>query len=109
MSINPDSIEFYNIRDSVTTKQPFTCSLDPASLRKFIITTKWEENLQYRLLLKPGQWRIFTGLKNDTVAIKFATQQMEYYGRIIVTTQGTKLPVILQVMDEKGRFRKQKI
>jgi hypothetical protein len=53
-SINPDSIEFYNIRDSVTTKQPFTCLPDPASLRKFIITTKWEENLQYRLLLKPG-------------------------------------------------------
>ena len=44
LSIHPDSIEFYRIEDSVVTKQPFTCSMDPSGFRKFIVATKWEEN-----------------------------------------------------------------
>ena len=37
LSIHPDSIEFLRIEDSVVTKQPFTCSKDPSSFRKFIV------------------------------------------------------------------------
>ncbi len=103
LSLNCDSIEFYNIRDSVSTKQPFTCALDPTGLRRFIITTVWEENMQYRLLLKPGTVEDIYRLTNDSVQIKFTTQQLEYYGRIIVTAQSTQFPVILQVVDEKGK------
>jgi hypothetical protein len=108
LKINPDSIEFHTIRDSISTKQPFTCSLDPASLRKFIITTKWEENTRYRMLLKPGAVEDIYRLKNDSADIKFSTQLMEYYGRIIVTAQGTQFPVILQVMDDKGKVSETK-
>jgi hypothetical protein len=103
LSIHPDSIEFFRIEDSVVTKQPFTCSMHPTSLRKFIVTTKWEENMQYRMLLKPGTVENIYGLKNDSLGIKFSTQKMEYYGRIIVTAQGTQFPMIVQVMDEKGK------
>ncbi|HSN50105.1 MAG TPA: hypothetical protein VLR52_02660, partial [Bacteroidales bacterium] len=108
LTLNPDSIEFYTIHDSVSTKQPFTCALDPSSLRRFIITSRWEENIQYRLLLKPGTVHDIYRLTNDSVEIKFTTRQLEYYGRIIVTAQGTQFPVILQVMDEKGRVAETK-
>ena len=50
-----------------------------------------------------------SGLKNDSLAIKFSTQKMEYYGRIIVTAQGTQFPMIVQVMDEKGKVSGTKI
>jgi hypothetical protein len=109
LSIHPDSIEFFRIEDSVVTKQPFKCSLDPTSLRKFVVTTKWEENLQYRLLLKPGTVENIYGLKNDSLEMKFATQKLEFYGRIIVTAQGTQFPMIVQVMDEKGKISQTKI
>lgn len=108
LKLHPDSIEFFNIRDSISTKQPFTCSLDPTSFRRFIITTKWEENVQYRVLLKPGTVEDIYRLINDSVEIKFSTQFMEYYGRIIVTAQGTQFPLILQVMDEKGKVSETK-
>jgi hypothetical protein len=109
LSVHPDSIEFFRIEDSVVTKQPFTCSLDPTSLRRFIVRTRWEENLQYRLLLKPGTVENIYGLKNDSLEIKFPTQKLEYYGRIIVTAQGTQFPMIVQVMDEKGKVSQTKI
>jgi len=109
LSIHPDSIEFFRIEDSVITKQPFTCTIDPSSFRKFIVTTKWEEELKYRMLLKPGTVENIYGLKNDSLEIKFSTQKMEYYGRIIVTAQGTQFPMIVQVMDEKGKVTETKI
>jgi hypothetical protein len=108
-SLQPDSIEFYRIEDSVITKQPFTCTMDPSGLREFIVATKWEESMQYRILLKPGTVENIYGLKNDSLQIKFATQKMEYYGRIIVTVQGKQLPVILQVIDDKGKASETKI
>jgi hypothetical protein len=83
--------------------------MDPGSLRKFRITSKWEENMQYRMLLKPGMVEDIYGKKNDSLVIKFATQKMEYYGRIIVTAQGKQFPMIVQVIDEKGKFSETKI
>ncbi len=103
LSIHPDSIEFYRIQDSVRTKQPFTCSVDPTSFRRFIVNTKWEEDMRYQLLLKPGMVENIYGAKNDSLDIKFSTQKLEYYGRIIVTAQGTQFPMIVQVMDERGK------
>ncbi len=102
-SIYPDSIEFFRIEDSVSIGQPFTCSLDPAGLRRFVITTKWDEDMQYRMLLRPGMVENIYGVKNDSLEIKFSTQKSDYYGRIIVNVQGSQFPVILQVMDEKGK------
>jgi hypothetical protein len=109
LSIQPDSIEFYRIQDSVRTKQPFTCSMDPTNLRRFILKTKWEENMQYRMLLKPGMVENIYRSKNDSLDIKFSTQKLEYYGRIIVTAQGKQFPMIVQVLDEKGKVSETKI
>jgi len=106
--VQPDSIDFFRVEDSIMTKQPFTCSVDPASRRKFVLATEWEENMQYRMVLKPGTVEDIYGNRNDTLQIKFSTQKIEYYGRIILTAQGTRFPMIIQVMDDKSNVVKSK-
>jgi len=103
LSIHPENIEFFRIQDSLSIEQPFTSAMDPSSFRKFIVSTKWEDNMQYRILLKPGTVEDIYGLVNDSLEIKFPTQQAEYYGRILVTAQGNQFPIIVQAMDEKGK------
>ena len=65
--------------------------------------------MRYRMLLKPGTVENIYGIKNDSLEIKFPTQKMEYYGRIIVTAQGKQFPMIVQVLDEKGKASETKI
>jgi len=107
--VHPDSIELFRVEDSVLTKQLFTVSMDPGNRRKFIITTEWEENMQYRMMLKPGTVKDIYSNKNDTIQIKFSTQKLEYYGRIIVSVQGTRYPLIIHIMDDKNNVVKTKI
>jgi len=101
---NADSIELYKMADSIMTIQPFTCTTDSSYMRKFKLTPVWQENTQYRLLLKPGAVKDIYGNENDSVGIKFVTQKAEYYGRILVSVTGKHFPIVLQVIDQKGRI-----
>jgi hypothetical protein len=98
--VNPDSIELYSIVDSLYIKQQFTCLRDSFSLRQFRLASKWEEVSQYRLLLKPGAAYDIYGVTNDSLDIFFATQSEDYYGKILLTIEGDRYPVIVQVLDE---------
>jgi hypothetical protein len=100
--VNPDSIELYSIVDSLYIKQQFTCLRDSFSLRQFRLASKWEEVSQYRLLLKPGAAYDIYGVTNDSLDIFFATQSEDYYGKILLTIEGDRYPVIVQVLDERG-------
>jgi hypothetical protein len=102
--IIPDSIELVNIKDSISTKQSFTCSADTNNVRRFRLSTKWKENSSYRLLMKPSAIRDIYGQTNDSLEIRFNTQKEEYYGRIIITVSGKHFPVIMEVMDQKDRI-----
>jgi hypothetical protein len=102
----PEQVEFYVIRDSVPVAQKFTCARDPVNARRFLLTTEWEEGLNYKLLLKPGTVEDIYGLQNDSLNLKFVTQQMEYYGRLILTINGGKYPMIVQALDEKEKLVK---
>lgn len=100
--VNPDSIELYSIVDSLYSKQQFTCLRDSFSLRQFRLASNWEEISQYRLLLKPGAAYDIYGVTNDSLEIFFATQSEDYYGKILLTIEGERYPMIVQVLDEKG-------
>jgi len=101
--VNPEGIELYRLVDTLFVKQQFTCHKDSSVFRVFRVESKWEEGSQYRLLLKPGTASDIYGLTNDSTDIRFVTQQMEYYGRILLTLGGDRYPMIVQVLDEKGR------
>jgi hypothetical protein len=100
--VNPDSIELYSIVDSLYIKKQFTCLRDSFSLRQFRLASNWEEVSQYRLLLKPGTAYDIYGVTNDSLEIFFATQSEDYYGKILLTIEGERYPMIVQVLDERG-------
>ena len=102
-TIVPAKIELSLVRDSIITAKPFTCTTDSANMRRLILGSAWEEDSKYRLLLLPGAVSDIYGRTNDTIDLKFNTQQADYYGRILVTMGGSSFPVILQVMDQKDR------
>jgi hypothetical protein len=101
--LNPENIELWKYVDSVATKQKFVCETDTSSTRRFMIRSKWDEDCQYRILLKPGTAQDIYGLQNDTLEIRFVTQKEDYYGRILVTLTGSKFPLLVQVLDEKDK------
>jgi hypothetical protein len=101
--VNPEGIELFKLVDSLLVKQQFTCSKDTFSIRRFWLKSKWEEETQYKLLLKPGSAFDIYGLTNDSIEIKFITQKEEYYGRILLTLGGERYPMVVELLDEKGR------
>jgi hypothetical protein len=101
-NLNPDSIEFYRMVDTLLVKQPFSCYPDTSSFRVFRLACKWEEECQYRLLLKPGTATDIYGYTNDSLAISFYTQQLDFYGKILLTLTGGQYPLIIQVLNERG-------
>jgi len=102
--VNPDSIELYLIADSTSIPQSFNLAKDTTNRRKIRLETKWIENSQYRLFLKPNAIRDIFGMTNDSLDIRFGTQKAEYYGRIILNAGGNHFPLIIQLLDPKGRI-----
>jgi len=102
--INPDSIELIAVVDSLNVRKDFTCTLDSTGVRKFRLGSEWNENTPYRLLLKPKAVRDIYGHMNDSVEIRFMTQKVEYYGRLIVSAGGGHYPLIIQVFSQKGNL-----
>jgi uncharacterized protein (DUF2141 family) len=102
--ISCDDIELYQIKDSLTILQKATCTPDSINIRKLLINCEWEENSKYKLFIKPGAVKDIYGQTNDTMRIEFATQKEDYYGRILVTVSGGSYPLILQILDQKGKI-----
>lgn len=106
--IDPGNIEFFRLEDTLSFEQPFTVSRDSLNIRTFKIACEWQEDLQYRLLLKPGVASDIFGLTNDSLELKFATRKADYYGRVLVTLGSQHFPMILQLLDEKEKMFQQK-
>jgi len=100
--LNSDSIEFTVFQDTVPVICKFTTIRDSNSLRKFSVTTQWEEDARYRILLKPGTIYDMYGKTNDSTGISFTTRAADFYGRILLDFSGYAYPMIVQVRNEKG-------
>jgi hypothetical protein len=102
--IRSENIEFYKVADTLRIPQEFHCGPDSMRMRNFILSASWEAESQYVLLFKPGAAEDIYGHVNDSLEIGFSTQKEDFYGRIIVTLSGSKFPVIVELMDPKGRI-----
>jgi len=100
--LNPDSIELVVFQDSLILPRKFTVSRDTISARKFIVSTAWDEETQYDILLKPGTIHDLYGKTNDSTEIRFSTRPVDYYGRILLDFSSYIYPMIIQVTGEKG-------
>lgn len=108
-SINSDSIEFFRNVDTLFVKQTFACTRDSSSFRTFRINSKWEEDSQYRILLKPGTAFDIYGHTNDSIILSFTTQKTDFYGRILLTLSGGEYPMIVQLLNDKSEVVASKI
>jgi hypothetical protein len=107
-SFDPSLIKLYKLEDTLEINQPFALIRDTMRLRKFKITTAWEERMNYRLLIEPGAFTDIYGLSNDTVLMKFSTQKSDYYGALILTAEDVESPLIIQLLNENENLVREK-
>jgi hypothetical protein len=105
---NSSLIKLYKLEDTLEIVQPFIFIKDTVRLRKFKLTTQWEERMNYKLLIEPGAFTDVYGLSNDTVLINFATQRADYYGALILTAENVVSPLIIQLLGENESLVKEK-
>jgi hypothetical protein len=105
---NPSLIKLYKIEDSLEIIQPFILTKDTVKLRRFKISTQWEERMNYKLLIEPEAFTDIYGFSNDTILINFITQKADYYGNIIITAENVTTPLIVQLLTEKEDVVKEK-
>ncbi len=108
-SINSDSIEFFRKVDTLFVKQKIACTRDSSSVRAFRAESNWEEDSQYRILLKPGTAFDIYGHTNDSIILGFTTQKTDFYGRILLTVSGGQYPMIIQLLNDKNMVVASKI
>jgi hypothetical protein len=101
-SVHAEGLELYKIVDTLLFKQQVTCYQDTVLIRKFRLESKWEEDSQYKLLLKPGTVFDIYGLTNDSLEVSFVTQKADFYCRILLTIGGGEYPMLVQILDAKG-------
>jgi hypothetical protein len=66
------------------------------------------ESTSYNLFVEPGAIRDIYGNANDTVEIAFQTREIDYYGKIILSPEGSVFPMIIQLLDEKETLLSEK-
>ncbi len=107
--VDPGNIEFYRLEDTVSLEQPVTIRKDSLNIRAFKIICDWQEDLQYKLLLKPGAVTDIFGLTNDSLELTFTTRKADYYGRVLVSLGSEHFPLLLQLLDEKEKMFQEKV
>lgn len=98
---NPDSIELSVLRDTLYVPLGITAERDTLITRRFIVSAKWDEDSQYKILLKPGTVKDIYGRTNDSTELTFSTRPLDYYGRILLNFSSYTYPMIVQVINEK--------
>ncbi|MQY78487.1 MAG: hypothetical protein GH151_04720 [Bacteroidetes bacterium] len=107
LNIDTSMINILKIEDTVEIEQDYRFFIDSIRIRKFWIWLPWEENSSYKIWIEPGAFEDIYGIKNDTVIIPFRTQEMDFYGNLIVSVQNVKTGVIVQLLDEKNNKLKE--
>ena len=101
-------ISLIYIMDSVDHKSPYEIGKDTISMRRIFLNNKWMEKTQYRLEILPGAFTDIYQNTNDTISRIFNTTEKESYGTLILITDGVKMPVIIQLMNEQEKVFEEK-
>jgi len=107
--INTDSIELWSQEDTIKIKNTFSLEKDKQLIRKAFIDANWKENMQYKLLLKPGAIQDIYGLSNDSIEINFKIREGNYYSRILLSVNCDKFPMIIQLLSSSNTIVRTKI
>jgi hypothetical protein len=97
-----ERIKMFRIEDSIVSEIKTTIA-DSNSLYSFKITYKPEEKISYKIIIPDSTVYDIYGNTNDSTVIKYKTQAEEFYGSLKLNVTNIKCPVILQLLDEKGK------
>jgi hypothetical protein len=100
-TFNSTLIKLIRQEDTLLIEQPIVYMEDTSALFTVKYKTEWIEDLPYKLMILPGALTDIYGKSNDTLEIKFKTQKIDFYGKIIVSVEEQNRPIIIQLMDEK--------
>lgn len=111
-AIDSARIELMSIPDlGDPTPVPFHIVRDTMNIRKWVITSGWDEKNSYRLIINKGVFTNVAGESNDSLGANFKIAQRSKFATLVLNVRG-KTPeskYILQVVSESGRPEKEQI
>jgi hypothetical protein len=84
---------------------PFRLERDTMNIRRWVISSDWDERHAYRLTINKGVFTNIAGESNDSLGANFKIAQRAKFATLIVNLEG-KTPeskYILQVVNESGK------
>lgn len=108
-TINADSIQLFSMTDTAFVSTGFTCYKDSLFIRKIHLESNWEEDMIYRLILKPGAVKSFYGVNNDSIDIGFNTRRENYYSRVLLHINSSHYPLIIQLLDSRQAISRSEV
>lgn len=82
---------------------------DSINKRKYYIDFPIEENLEYSLTIDTNAFDNNFGLTNDTIIHSFTSQEMSYYGKIILNLTNVENQVIIQLFQGEEKIVREQI
>ena len=107
-SVDVQKFSLTRFEDSLQYPQKLDRIQDSSALYSVKFAVPWMEATSYNLFVEPGAIRDIYGKANDTVEIAFQTREIDYYGKIILSPEGSVFPMIIQLLDEKETLLSEK-
>jgi hypothetical protein len=101
LEINDSLISFYQIPDSVEVPVLFEVKADTLFPYRAILSTAWESDSRYRMVLLPGAISSIYPLQHDTIDVSFKTRDMEFYGQILLSLKNVRDQLLVQLFNSK--------
>jgi hypothetical protein len=95
-----DSLFLFHQPDTIEIPVNFEVYVDSISRLNAYLSTTWEEESKYRLLVLPGAFVDLYGNQNDTLDIPFNTKPQRAYGRILLNISGIQEQTMVQLYQE---------
>lgn len=92
----------YQIPDSVELAVPFQVRADSLSPYRARLSTSWESDSKYRLVILPGAIKSIYAMPHDTLDLSFKTRDQEYYGQILLSLRNVNDQVLIQLFSDKN-------
>jgi hypothetical protein len=107
-SVDVQKFSLTRFEDSLQYPQKMDRIQDSSALYSVKFAVPWMESTSYNLFVEPGAIHDIYGKANDTVEIAFQTREIDYYGKIILSPEGSVFPMIIQLLDEKETLLSEK-
>lgn len=109
-NFDASKIHLYLKKDTTYIEQKIPLYRDSINTRIFKFSRLLMDNSEFKILVEPGAFEDYRGLKNDTLEQTFKTSSAEKYTTLIIDIQGTnQQQVIVQLFNSSNKFIEQRV